>query len=37
MNIQFDRISWMNLITEIVSLISDVKGNEVDCPWYRQA
>jgi hypothetical protein len=28
MNTQFDRISWMWPITEVVSLLSDVAGNE---------
>jgi hypothetical protein len=28
MNTQFDRISWMCPITEVVSFLSDVPGNE---------
>ena len=28
MNTQFDRISWMCPITEVVALLSDVPGNE---------
>jgi hypothetical protein len=32
MNIQFARISWMNLMTEIISSLFDVRGNEVDLP-----
>jgi hypothetical protein len=33
MNIQFDRISWVCRINEVVSLLSDVPGNDVDLPW----
>jgi hypothetical protein len=33
MHIQLDPISWMYPITEVVSLLSDEPGNDVDLPW----
>ena len=33
MNIHFHRISWICPITEVVSLLSDVRGKGVDLPW----
>jgi hypothetical protein len=33
MRIQLDPISWMYPITEVVSLLSDEAGNDVDLPW----